>query len=154
MLFHLIWNSVPDKLEQRSNWHLTMRPNKSSVALLILLATNKLLVGLRKVVNRFPISYNMPRVYVSFLRNSLAAICAKSMLLRENNSNYTLYIARVRTRTENKVMGLTKPMRWIRQIGQIGIVGKRIRGRLPFRVIQTLFAQATLWASSVIYPHH
>ena len=106
-----------------------MRQNKSSVVILILQVANKLLVGLRKAVNRFPISYTMLRVYPSFLHKSLGAICAKSMLLRENNSNYTLYIARVRTRTENKVMGLTKPMRWIRQIGQIGIVGKRIRGR-------------------------
>jgi len=55
MLFQLRWNSVPDQLEQRSNWHLTMRSNKSSVALLILLVANKLLLGLRKAVNRFPI---------------------------------------------------------------------------------------------------
>jgi hypothetical protein len=91
-----------------------MRLNKSGVVLLIFLFVNSFLVGLRKVVNRFPISYNMPRVYVSFLRNSLGAICAKSMFLRENNSNDTLYIARVRARIEDKVMGLTKPMRWIR----------------------------------------
>ena len=91
-----------------------MRPNKSSVALLILLVANKLLVGLRKVVNRIPISYNILRVYVSFLRNSLGAICAKSMLLLENNSNDTLYIARVRARVEDKVIVLIKPMRWIR----------------------------------------
>jgi len=39
-----------------------MRSNKSSVALLILLVVNRILVGLRKAVNRFPISYNMLRV--------------------------------------------------------------------------------------------
>ena len=106
-----------------------MRLNKSSVVILIFLFVNRILVGLRKVVNRIPISYNILRVYVSFLRNSLGAICAKSMLLRENNSNYTLHIARVRTRVEDKVMGLTKPMRWIKQISQIGLVGKWIWGR-------------------------
>ena len=93
-----------------------MRLNKSGVVILILLVANKLLVGFRKAVNCFPISYNMLCVYVSFLHKSLAAICAKVMLLRENNSNDTLYIARVRTRVEDKVMGLTKPMRWIKQI--------------------------------------
>ena len=106
-----------------------MRLNKSDVVILILLVANKLLVGHRKAVNRFPISYAMLRVYASFLHKSLGAICAKVMLVRENNSNDTLYIARVRTRVEDKVMGLTKPMRWIKQISQIGLVGKRIRGR-------------------------
>lgn len=43
-----------------------------------------------------------------FLHNSLAAICAKSMLLRENNSNDTLYIARVRTRVEDKVISINE----------------------------------------------
>ena len=106
-----------------------MRLNKSSVVILILLVVNRFLVGLRKAVNRVLISYTMLRVYASFLHKSLGAICAKVMLVRENNSNDTLYIARVRTRVEDKVMGLTKPMRWIKQISQIGLVGKRIRGR-------------------------
>jgi len=43
-----------------------MRLNKSSVVILIFLFVNRFLVGLRKAVNRFPISYNMPRVYASF----------------------------------------------------------------------------------------
>jgi hypothetical protein len=81
-----------------------MRLNKSSVALLILLVTNKLLVGLRKAVNCFPFFYSRQRIFVSFLRNSLAALRSKSMLLRENNSNDTLYIARVRAHVKDKVM--------------------------------------------------
>ena len=81
-----------------------MRLNKSSVVILIFLFVNRILVGLRKVVNRIPISYNILRVYVSFLRNSLAALRSKSMLLRENNSNDTLYIARVRAHVKDKVM--------------------------------------------------
>ena len=88
-----------------------MRLNKSSVALLILLVTNKLLVGLRKAVNCFPFFYSRQRIFVSFLRNSLAALRSKSMFLQVNNSNDTLYIARVRERVEDKVMVLMKPMR-------------------------------------------
>ena len=71
-----------------------MRLNKSSVVILIFLFVNRILVGLRKVVNRVPISYTMLRVYVSFLHNSLVALRSKGMLLRENNSNYTLYMSR------------------------------------------------------------
>ena len=95
---------VITKLEQRSNWHLTMRPNKSSAALLILLVANRFLVGLRKAVNCFPLFYKRQRIFASFLRNSLAALRSKSMLLRENNSNDTLYIARVRANVKDKVM--------------------------------------------------
>ena len=85
-----------------------MRLNKSSVVILIFLFVNRILVGLRKVVNRVPISYTMLRVYVSFLHNSLVALRSKSMLLRENNSNDILYIARVRTRVEDKVISINE----------------------------------------------
>jgi hypothetical protein len=81
-----------------------MRPNKSSVALLILLVANKLLVGYRKAVNCFLSFYNRQRIFASFLRNSLAALRSKSMFLQVNNSNNTLYIARVRAHVKDKVI--------------------------------------------------
>jgi len=81
-----------------------MRLNKSSVVLLILLVANKLLVGHRKAVNCFPSFYNRQRIFASFLRNSLAALRSKSMFLQVNNSNDTLYIARVRAHVKDKVM--------------------------------------------------
>ena len=81
-----------------------MRQNISSVVILILQVANKLLVGLRKAVNRFPSFYNRQRIFASFLRNSLVALRSKSMFLRVNNSNDTLYIARVRAHVKDKVM--------------------------------------------------